>query len=154
MSKEWTTTEVEVLKHFASLGAEGVAQLLERSKSSVESRARDLGVSLKASKEDIDLRTTPARLLRYVHLSPDLQLCPVCGVRLAMMTSTGICRVCHLDRLIELRAEQLEIRAREKRLASLRQDKKRLRICESCGSSFFPRVESADTRCSKCGPDE
>lgn len=152
--KEWTTTEIQVLKHFASLGAEGVAELLERSKSSVESKARDIGVSLKASKEDIDLRTTPARLLRYVRRSPQLQLCPMCGVRLAMMTSTGICRVCHLDRLIELRAEQLEIVAREKRLAALRQDKKRLRICESCGASFFPRAESTDTTCAKCGDRE
>lgn len=144
MARGWTTTEERVLVHFAALGADGLAQILERSKSSVKSKAEALGISLEADQESIDLRLTPANLLRYVHRSPELQLCPMCGVRLAMMTSTGICRVCHLDRLIELRLEQIEVVAREKRLARLRQDKKRLEVCSVCSAAFYPRVPTSD----------
>lgn len=151
--REWTTTEIEVLRHFAALGPEGVSQLLERSKRSVESKARDLGVSLKSTGQDFDVRLTPARLLRYVSRSPQLSICPMCGVRLAMMSETGFCRVCHLDRLIELGKEQILIRARERHLARIRQDRKRARVCESCSDVFFPKVESSAAVCRKCSGD-
>lgn len=150
MAREWTTTEIQVLRYFAALGAEGVAQLLERSKASVEARAKASGISLRATGDDVDLDATPARLLRYVRKSPSFTVCPMCGKRLAMMVSTGMCRVCHLDRLIELRSEQLDIVVREKRLAKLRQDKKRMRVCVRCSAVFYPRADSTTEVCGGC----
>ena len=150
-SRPWTTTEEQVLRHFATLGVDGVSQLLERSHSSVKDRARAINVSLVKTDNDIDLQLTPARILRYVRQSPTFQLCPMCGQRLAMMVTTGMCRVCHLDRLIDIRNEQLDVIARERRLTKLRQDKKRMRSCDRCGRAFYPRPSSTDLYCASCG---
>lgn len=140
-----------MLRHFATLGVHAVAELLERSPASVAARAKALRVSLVRTGDDVDLQTTPARLLRFVRQSANLHLCPMCGQRLAIMVSTGVCRVCHLDRLIELRTEQLEVIARERRLTKLRQDKKRQRSCDRCGRAFYPRPSSPETLCPACG---
>lgn len=149
--RSWTTLELQVLHLFGSIGADGIAQLLERSRGSVSSKALELGVSLQAGEDEVDLGVVPARLLLWVKESPHLEICPMCGRRLAMMKSTGLCRPCHLDRLIDLRREQIDVLARERRLTKLRQDKKRLRVCEECGDAFFPRSSSTDTRCQDCG---
>lgn len=149
--RSWTSTELQVLQLFAPLGADGVAKLLERSRASVSAKALELRVSLSGSEDDVDLGVLPARLLLWVKESPYLEICPMCGRRLAMMKSTGLCRPCHLDRLIDLRREQLDVLARERRLTKLRQDKKRLRVCDECGDAFFPRSSSTETRCSDCG---
>lgn len=149
--RPWTTSEIRALRAFATLGATGVADLLERSPASVKLKAAEIRVSLVRTGEDVDLRVLPSRLLEMVRRSPHLPVCPSCGRRLAMVQSTGLCRVCHLDRLIELRQEQLEVIARGQKLAKLRQDKARLRTCEGCGSAFFPRASSTKTLCGKCG---
>lgn len=149
-TRPWTMTEIRALRAYATLGAGGVADLLERTPASVKSKATELRVSLVRTREDIDLRVLPGRLLEMVRRSPHLPVCPGCGRRLVMIQSTGLCRVCHLDRLIELRQEQLEVIARGQKLAKLRQDKKRLRVCDECGAAFFPRVTSAKTLCSRC----
>lgn len=140
-----------MLKLLAPLGSEAVAQILERDTKSVDSKAGELKIAMKGSDQDVDLQLVPARLLQWVKESPELQICPMCGRRLAMMKSTGLCRPCHLDRLIDLRQEQLEVIARGKRLTKLRQAKKRMRICESCGDAFYPRTSTPDKNCSKCG---
>lgn len=146
--REWTTTEIGVLRAFASLGVEATAQLLERSEMSVKRKAQQLGISMKATGEDIDLQITPARVVAWIRQSPGASICPMCGKRLALMKTTGMCRVCHLDRLIEIREEQIAVQARERRLTTLRQAKKRLRICATCGGDFYP--SSKDDRCEKC----
>lgn len=147
-SRPWTTKELDVLRAFAPLGVDAVASLLERSQASVSTKARELHVSLKATEGDVDLGVLPARLLTWVRATPSLRICPMCARRLALMQSTGLCRVCHLDRLIELRREELDVVIRQKRLDKIRQDKRRVRICDKCGREFYPSSKSL--LCSDC----
>ena len=153
-SRPWTTGELQVLRRFAGLGAASIASLLERSVSSIEGKARDLHVSLVITNEDIDVSAATARLLQRIRETPGLQICPMCGKRLATMRHTGMCRCCHLEQLIALRETQLAEEIRLRKLTKLRQDKRRLRICEGCGDAFYPRPTSAATRCIDCGGTE
>ena len=148
--RPWHTGELQVLRIWAPLGAPTIAALLDRSLSSVEHKARELGISLKASGEDIDITQTPTKILARIREVPTLQICPMCGKRLATMKQTGMCRVCHLDQLIQLRETQMAELTRERKLTKLRQDKKRLRICSSCERAYFPRQDSKATLCSEC----
>jgi hypothetical protein len=148
--REWTTTEVAVLRAFATLGVDAIGTILERSAGSVARKAQELRISTRVTGEDLDLTLTPARLIAWIKQTPGFQICPTCSKRLAMMKTTGMCRPCHLDRLIDLRLEQLDVQAREKRLTKLRQDKKRQRICTQCARPFYPRLSSPDTRCGSC----
>lgn len=149
-TRPWNTGELKVLRMFASLGSPAVAELLERSVSSVEHKARELNVSMVATGDDFDLSITPEQIMIRLRDAPNLNVCPLCGVRLAIMKSSGMCRVCHLDQLISVREARLVELARERRLTKLRQEKRRLRICECCGMSFFPRVSSDVEICPKC----
>lgn len=148
--RPWNTGELKVMKLYSGLGARVLAQLLERSVGSVESKARELKISLVTTGEDFDVTNVGTKLLARIQASPDLHLCPLCGVRLAIMKSTGICRVCHLDQLISLREVQLLEVARERKLTKLRQEKRRLRVCDRCGRPFFPRVGSTAAICNDC----
>jgi hypothetical protein len=147
MSSAWSVREVEALRAFAPLGVDGVSVILERSPSAVSAQARRSRISLEATVSDLDIAVVPERVLRWVKSAHRLSLCPSCTHRLAVMKSTGLCRVCHLDRLIELRREEIELAARRQRLATLRQQKKRLRVCTVCGSEFYPKVASTETKC-------
>jgi NADH pyrophosphatase NudC (nudix superfamily) len=148
--RPWTTGELKVLRLFASLGSSNVATILERSPSSVEAKAKELKISLLVSEEDFVLTKETKTILERVKNSPTLQICPVCGLRLAIMKSSGICRVCHLDALITLRETQLVEQGRERKLTKLRQDKRRQRICVYCGDAFFPRASATVEFCPKC----
>ena len=139
-----------MLKTYAALGSKAVAQLLERSVGSVEAKAKELRVSLVATGEDVNVENAGIKILERIRQAADLSICPLCGMRLATMKSTGICRVCHLDQLITLREVQMLETARERKLTKLRQEKRRLRICVSCGRPFFPRVNSQATKCAEC----
>lgn len=152
-SKEWTTGEIQVLRTFRNIGAKGLAQLLERSISSVEHKARDLGVSLEITPTDVNVETVTDKILMRLYEVTNLQICPMCGKRLATMR-TGMCRCCHLDQLIALREEQLAEEIRLRKLTKIRQDKRRLRICATCGDAFYPRLTSKAQRCADCGGDE
>lgn len=153
-NRPWNTGEIKVLRIYAALGASGIAQLLERSISSVESKARELRVSLVATGDDFDLTLAPDVMLQRISEAPDLNICPLCGTRLATIKATGMCRVCHLDQLIALRETQLAELTRVKRLTKLRQDKRRLRICDGCFRDFYPRPDSKATKCADCGGAE
>ncbi len=148
--RPWTTGELKVLRLFGTLGASNVAKLLERSTSSVEKKARELRIPLVSNGEDFVLTKETSRILAHLKEVPNLNVCPVCGLRLAIMKSSGICRVCHLDALISLREVQLTEQAREKKLTKLRQDKRRLRVCAYCGDAFFPRASATIEFCPKC----
>lgn len=148
--RPWNTGEIRVLKTYASLGARGVAQLLERTESSVQAKAKELRVSLITTGEDINIEGVDVKILARIRQAADLNICPLCGQRLANMKSTGICRVCHLDQLITLREVQMLETARERKLTKLRQEKRRLRVCAYCGKPFFPRVGSTATHCQEC----
>lgn len=153
-ARPWTTGELQVMRLFASLGSNAVALLLGRTVTSVEAKARDLHLSLQITNEDIDIAAAPGRLLVRVREVIGLQICPMCGKRLATMRDTGMCRCCHLDQLIALRETQLAEEVRLRKLTKLRQDKHRLRICDNCNEAFFPRANSPATRCPDCGGSE
>lgn len=152
--RPWHTGELQVLKIWAPLGAVTIAAILDRSVASVEHKARELRISLTQTGEDIDVTQTPTKILDRLAQAPDLQVCPLCGKRLATMKATGMCRVCHLDQLILLRETQLAELVRERKLTKLRQDKKRMRVCSSCGRPYFPRESSGTKTCSDCGGNE
>lgn len=109
---------------------------------------------MKITGEDIDVSVITEKILARIREIPDLNICPVCGKRLATMKRTGICRPCHLDALIALRETQLAEEVRLRRLQKLRQDKARLRICPKCYSDYYPRAGSRMTRCENCGGRE
>lgn len=134
--KPWTTTELRVLRLFATLGTNGVATILERSSASVAQMAKQEGISLKRTDEDIDITNEVLTLLAKVADTPNLSICPMCGKRWATMKETGMCRPCHLDRLLSLYQEKAEIEIRQKALTAARQDKRRKTRCENCGGSL------------------
>ncbi|MDE2100841.1 MAG: hypothetical protein KGL39_26580 [Patescibacteria group bacterium] len=146
MTSAWSVREVEALRVFAPLGVEGVAVLLERSPSAIAAQAKRNGISLVATASDIDAAAVPERVLRWVKVQHHVPLCPSCTQRVALIKSTGLCRVCHLDRLIAASAEELEVRARRQRLAALRQKRRRMRVCVVCGVEFFPK-SSSELKC-------
>lgn len=148
--RPWTTGEIKVLRLFAGLGRDVVAQLLDRSPGSIEAKAKEIHISLVINEEDIDISRVGDGIIAKIRETPLLQVCPICGVRLATMRATGVCRVCHLDQLIDLREAQLLELARERKLVKLRQDKRRLKVCVICGRPFFPRVGSTVEVCQEC----
>lgn len=149
-ARPWTTGELKVLREFHHLGASGIAQLLDRSVSSVEGKARELRLSLIATGEDVAVTREVLNILTRLQQVHRLPICPTCGLRLAIMKNSGMCRVCHLDQLIHLRETQMAEMARERKLTKLRQDKRRLRICDVCGNAFFPRIADKPDVCSDC----
>lgn len=154
MIKPWTSQEITIVKHYGPLGSSLLAALLDRSIDSIESKAKELRISLVIANDDVDVSELVDRILTRIKEAPELQLCPMCGKRLATMRATGMCRCCHLDQLIALREEQLAEEIRVRKLTKLRQDKRRLRICDDCSQAFFPRLTSDSTRCPDCGGSE
>lgn len=148
--RPWHTGEIKVIRIYAGLGADVLAQLLDRSKGSIEAKAKELKVSLAVTADEMVITDAGVKILARIRQSADLNICPLCGVRLATVKSTGICRVCHLDQLISLREVQMLEVARERKLTKLRQEKRRLRVCDSCGRPFFPRVGSEAATCADC----
>lgn len=148
--RSWTTSEVKILRDFASLGSLGVAELLDRSKTSVEAKAKTCGISLIASGDDIAISKEVEAIVKRLNLYLRLSICPACGIRVAIVKKSGTCRVCYLDALITIREEQILELARERKLTKLRQDKRRLRVCYRCNDPFFPRAEASKELCSKC----
>lgn len=138
-----------MLRQFAPLGLANVAGLLERTPAAVEAKARELSISLRVSSEDVALDGADRLLIEMVRQNPFLAICPTCGQRLARMAS-GMCRVCHLDALIEIREVEVLEQARERKLAALRQAKRRARICDGCGKAYSPRRESTSSLCAEC----
>lgn len=149
-SRPWHTGEYQVIKAWKHLGPVVLAELLERTIPSIEAKARELRVQLEATGEDTDVSTASDWIIARIREVPSLSICPCCGRRLATMRNTGMCRACHLDQLILLRETQLAELVRERKLTKLRQDKKRMRVCEACGRPFFPRITSASMRCEDC----
>ena len=149
--RPWTVQELKILKAYAPLGRDAVAELLKRSVKAVEWAAVMNGISLKRSDDDVEVGTPAVEVLQRIRDTPGLPVCPMCGKRFARMKATGMCRTCHLDLLLEVHQEQLDEQVRLRRLDKARQDKRRLRVCDVCGQPFFPRTTSTDTTCSDCG---
>lgn len=134
-----------MLRTFAAYGVQGLARLLERTPAAVRSKARELDIDLTEDPDSIDLRRAPERAISWVRKSTQLRICPSCSVRLATM-HTGVCRPCHLDRLIEMKQEEIAAKAKEKKLLAMRKRKQRVTACVVCGITFFPR-NSHESRC-------
>lgn len=126
-ARPWTMSELKVLKIFSGLGRQGVATLLNRTVGSVEAAAKAHNISLKCNDDDIEINAEVLDLLQRVKETPRLQVCPMCGRRWATMRSTGVCRPCHLDRLIGLHLEATEVEVRDKALSAARKEKQRVR---------------------------
>jgi NADH pyrophosphatase NudC (nudix superfamily) len=152
--RPWSTLEIKVLRHYATAGAETIAAILDRSVISVKHKAHEYNISLENTGEDIDITDQPAKILQRIREAPDLNICPMCGTRLATMRDTAMCRPCHLEQLIQLRETELETLARKRRLTKIRQDKRRQRICDHCGRAYYPRTSTKSNQCADCGGKE
>lgn len=128
--RSWTTSELKVMRLFAGLGVEAVAHLLDRSQSAVSKAAAENRISLKVTREDIEISNEVLSLLERVSETSRLQICPMCGRRWATMRETGVCRPCHLDRLISLHQEQVDVEMRQRALTAARKEKQR-RLAET-----------------------
>jgi hypothetical protein len=151
--REWTTGEIKVLRLYQSAGILVLSLILDRSVSSIKNKAQQLNLSLEPSGEDFDIRKGGDYILNRIQEAPNLDVCSLCGIRLASMKKTNLCRTCHLDQLIQIREEELLELERKKRLTAIRQQKARLRICSICGSAHYPKTNSKTDRCRTCGGD-
>lgn len=131
--RPWTTAEVKALRLVARLGKHGAATLLARSPGSVAAKAREIGVVLVETNDALAVDGEVVALLTRIRETPGLVVCPMCARRYATVKQTGLCRVCHLDRLIGLHREQSDIDDRQRTLAAFRQEKRRRRLCDDCG---------------------
>ena len=124
----WTSAEILSLRQHARLGLVAVAQLLDRSPSSVERCAHRQRISLRragerrgrvlgecaglpwpdATREQILAgKADPAETERRLVDDLDEPLCPSCTIRPIRVWTTGLCRVCHLRRQAEHNMELL-----------------------------------------------
>lgn len=147
--RAWTVKELRAVKAWSHLGAHNLALILERTPQQVRSAAALNGISVRNTGEDVEVH---AEALGLADLVADctVPVCPACGKRWARMKGTGLCRSCHLDRLLEIHQERQDEAVRLKRLDKARQDKRRMRVCERCGQPFYPRPSSPATVCQDC----
>lgn len=149
--RPWTMTELRVLRTLAPLGRDAVATLLERSATSVAAKASEMKISLIATGEVVEIDALVLTYVERLKETPLLSVCPCCGKRFANMRTSEMCRICHLDRLLDLHQERMDEELRQKRLAKARQDRHRMRVCDRCGGPFFPGTASKATVCNDCG---
>lgn len=122
--KPWSTREIEELRRLAHLGAAGAAAALHRSVHAVRTAAKRHRISLRQPGERRGLvlgqprgvrATGELRRLREQILAGELdpaeveargaavllgaELCPACAARPPEVSSTGLCRPCHLRAL-------------------------------------------------------
>lgn len=118
-----------MLRTHAEQGAQALAQLLGRSVRSVKNAAyrqrislrpqgerrglvlgqpRGVGIKAAIRADVIDGRVDAAAMARRMQLDADASLCPSCARRPATVTTTGLCDVCHLDRLTRAHLDEVE----------------------------------------------
>lgn len=145
--RPWTSTEVQEMRRMAPLGAEAVAEVLERSVRSVRQQAHRLRISLRRTGErrgmilgqprgrtlDPALREAviagvadPARaeslgIAKVLGRSD----CPACGTRPAEVASSGFCQRCHLEALALGHAMEADTAAAQRKVDRERQRKSR-----------------------------
>lgn len=147
--RAWTLQELRVIKAYAPMGAVVIASVLERTPQAVRHVAALNGISVTDTGKDVDTQAVTLGLAERLRETPGLSVCPMCGKRFARMKS-GLCRCCHLDRLLDLHQERLDEEIRLRKLNKARQDKRRMRVCDVCGRPFFPRSTSKETTCQDC----
>ena len=149
VSKSWTSRELRLLSDNAGLGANELAELLGRSPDSIRGAAyrsrislrrpgsrqgsvlgQPRGVSLRGEDIRADIlsgKVDPGLLARRMRIDREAALCPSCGKRPIRVDATGLCRVCHLDRLSEVHLEALQEHDAERALWATRQALQRAR---------------------------
>ena len=148
----WTTAEIRILRDNADEGAVGVARLLGRSTSSVEHAAYRHRVSLRrpghrcgsvlgqprgvrlraAMRADIvDGRVSATLIAARMKIDHDAALCPCCGYREIEVKNSGLCRPCHVSRLIQGHKDALAAIEAQRRLWSVRQELHRARVAST-----------------------
>lgn len=155
VQRPWTSGELALLRQLATGGAEVAAAILGRSVASVKTIAYRYDISLRASGERRGARRgteSPnaagvaggrvgalARAVRdgsielefleeLVHAGVMAPLCPTCGMRPQDPTRrTGLCTVCHIDRLTDAHNLAMQTAAARRRLDAARASKYRRR---------------------------
>lgn len=144
----WTTKELSRLREVARLGAAGAARTLGRSVHSVKSAAKRHRISLRRPgsrrgrvlgeargltlpaeiRDDFLTGTVDAGLVaRRVQTDGDAEMCPCCGRRPRRVRATGLCTVCHRERIIERHRECIDELVAKRQVDRLKQQKHRLR---------------------------
>lgn len=147
--RDWTTIEVEVVQHFGPLGAEFLAELLDRTPAAITSKATQVGAILSGGRRDVNLIGAPKRIISFLRRAPTLSLCPRCSIRLAT-EATGHCAACNIDLLAEWKEQHSATVDRRKKLTRLRQQDHRSRRCTRCGTRWHPRTATKSTLCPTC----
>lgn len=98
--RSWTVGEEHALTVLAPLGANQIAELLGRTPRAVRHKASRMGVSVKKDRETFGTVLAQS-VIDYVRRRDPEMLCPWCGERLVSIKSTGLCGVCHYQKLKE-----------------------------------------------------
>jgi len=148
----WTIGELHALVALADHGTREVATMLGRSPESVRCKAKQIHISVRRTTKIHDPDLTLAAVERIGATRPEI-LCPACGARLATIVTSGLCGVCHKQRLIDgHRQRQAEIheadaeRQRQQEIdrayAREKQAAHRRVICRGCGAIYSPRTDN------------
>jgi len=166
-SRQWTTTELAILRREGRQGAVAMAALLDRTIPSVKRAAARHRISLRPAgcrrglvlgqPRDVSLRRELRDDLVSGRVSAELvaarmkideqaTVCPACGMRDARPgTATGWCRVCTLDRLSKVHQQATEEHLAQQRLWASRSSLQRARRLDSssCDESGEPAADVA-----------
>ena len=147
-ARPWTSLELKTLRQEGRQGARAVAEILQRSTSSVEAAAHRHRVSLRRPgssrgsvlgqarglqlaalvRADLVSGTVDAGLIaRRMQTDREAQLCPWCGRRPVRLPRAGTCLVCHREHLTAAHLEALEELSAQRAMWSTRQALKRER---------------------------
>ena len=145
----WTTGDLAFLRANSSLGAQALSDLMERSLWSVKNAAHRHRISLRRTgsrrgailgqprgcsvcaelRSDVMTGKVDQELLaRRVEVERHASMCPDCGRRPAQVAKSGLCRICHSQRLSEAHLEQLDELDSRRALWSSRQALHRARV--------------------------
>ena len=140
--RPWTTRELTYMREHAGDGARAIAAALGRTEGAVRRAAHSARISLRRAgcrrgavlgqPRGVSLRREMregllvygdliAERMRLDREAEDAQLCPACAVRRIRVSSSGLCRACHLRRLAELHREVLAEREAQRELWTQRQ---------------------------------
>lgn len=150
MSKLWTIKETHALKDIAGLGVQHVAFVLGRSEDAVRKKARELNISLDIDSQVKGWTWIDAEMAQRIRDYSQRDICPHCGKRRITVEATGLCGPCHYDIIIEAKTLSLDMEVRKRRMDLLRKHRERLRLCEECGTTFYPRTSSKQKLCPTC----
>lgn len=149
MRREWTSGEVKALNELAPFGARVIADAIGRSIRSVDSKAQELGISLKTDHQTVAyiLRIDHSDIRRHI----EADLCPRCGQYPIGVKTTGLCGVCHRKLLAQAMRERRAIDEAQRELEAEKKAAQRRVACDCCGREYSPRKQRS--LCPDCRGD-